>query len=119
MYVMTRQKNEEDNVVFTFINSPRFDIDEVRRIKALIRFKLGKIVSDKEDVEAKNITTIMKFGRCTSISTINNALYGMSIRLAGKEQDTIYKFTTTYNEGKIDITFTDIYNINKYSKEAF
>ena len=114
MYVMTREKNEGDVVKESFITSPRFDIDEVRRVKAMIRFKADNIkINDCEDGVECALYTIMKYGRCISISTISGALYQMRLRVAGKENDFMYVITPIYKDDKVSVTIEKAYKINK------
>lgn len=115
MYVMTKEKQENDVVKDICIVSPRFDIDEVRRVKALIRFKLKSMVTKnvEEGMELHDIHTMMKFGRCTNIGLIGNALHCMRIRVPGKVRDSIYELYPIYNEGNIDLTIGKAYTIDK------
>lgn len=116
MYIMTRTKNDDDIIIESFITSPRFDIDDVRRVKAAIRFKQG-IVTVKDcdsDVALPSIDTIMKYGRCVKIGLISGALYEMCIRLAGKDKDRVFIMHPIHKEdGKIDIDITKAYLLDK------
>lgn len=116
MFVMTREKTEEDEVRDLFITNPRFDIDDVRKIKAVIRFKLKDapiVESIDEGIEIHDIHTMMKFGRCIGISTIGGALYHMVLRVAGKDTDTVYVLQPIYRDGKISLTIKRGYSIDK------
>lgn len=117
MFVMTREVTEEDNVKDLFITNPRFDIDEVRKIKAMIRFHTKDIKVEFMDADVKlcDIHTLMKFSRCIGISTVNGALYQIRLRLPGKEQDTMYHITTLYKDDGIYLTVTNAHHIDKNS----
>ena len=122
MYIMTKEINSETETVKTIcITSPRFDIDDVRRVKALIRFKLKNVVVEQqqEGMEVHNINTMMKFGRCTAIGTVNNALYKMFIRVPGKVNDSIYVLIPIYKEGEIYLTIKNAYTTDKTSTDAY
>ena len=116
MYVMTTDKQDADEITELFITNPRFDIDGVRRIKALIRFKLKSVtVTNAEDnMEMHDIHTIMKYGRCLSISTIGGALYEMRVRVANKDNDSIYIMRPIYDNGNIHLNIVDAYSIDKH-----
>ena len=114
MYVMTREKNEGDTIKTLHITSPKFDIDEIRRIKAFIRFKTKCIVVKKaeDSMEMHDLNTIFKYGRCISIRTIDHALHGLTVRVSGKEKDSVYDFSVVYNNGSIFLTVENAYSIN-------
>lgn len=115
MFVMTKTKKDNDEVKEIFVTNPRFDIDEARRIKAFIRFKLKTVTVTKAEkgMEVHDIHTMMKYGRCISMSTINGALYEMKIRVAGKEKDSIYVLQPIYKEGNIHLNIVDGRSIDK------
>lgn len=113
MYIMTREKQEIDTVKCIPIENPRFDIDEVRRIKAFIRFNVRSCVQNADVVMHHDLDTIFKFGRCTSISTIGGALYRLCIRVAGKEQDTEYILQPKYVSGGIFLTVVSVLSVAK------
>ena len=117
MFVMTRTKQDSDVVKKVGITDPRFDIDGARRVKALIRFKLKTCTVAKADegMEVHDIHTMMKFGRCTEMSTINGALYEMVIRVAGKESDSMYVLHPTYKDGDIHLDIANAYITPKVS----
>lgn len=113
MYIMTREKQETDTVKHVPIENPRFDIDEVRRIKAFIRFNITFCVQNDNVTMHHDLDTLFKFGRCTAISTIGGALYRLNIRVAGKEQDTIYIFQPMYVDGGIHLTVVSMFSVPK------
>lgn len=115
MFVMTKVKQDNDEVKEIFITNPRFDIDEARRVKAFIRFKLKTATVTKAEagMEVHDIHTMMKFGRCLSMATINGALYELRIRVAGKEKDSIYVLQPLYKDGDIHLNIADAYSIDK------
>lgn len=103
MYIKT-EKHVEGTEKNCHIENPRFDIESIRKIKSLIRFKIGEITGDELQ---HDMNVIMKYGRCYEYQTINGALTKMKIRVAGKENnDTYYTIVPTYNNGKIDIEVT-------------
>lgn len=116
MFVMTRKKNETDEVKDLFITNPRLDIDEIRKIKAMIRFKTKDIIVEhtEEGIEVLDIHTLMKYSRCLGISTIGGALYQMTLRVAGKDEDTIYTVETLYKNGNIELTIKNAYKVDKH-----
>lgn len=116
MYVVTTDKQDTDEIQELFITNPRFNIDEVRRIKALIRFHLKSVTVTKaqDGMEMHNIHTIMKYGRCLSISTIGGALYEMRVRVANKDNDSIYIMRPIYDRGNIHLNIIDAYSIDKH-----
>lgn len=117
MFIMMREKQETDQIKTIFVTNPRFDIDEVRRIKAFIRFNTKSVTVEKQapDMVIHDLHTMLKFGRCTSISTIGGALYQLCINVAGKEKDSVYTLQPTYKDGDIYLTIVsaDLIPVNQ------
>lgn len=106
MFVMMREKQDTDKVKTIFVENPRFDIDEVRRIKAFIRFNTKSVTVNKQapNMVIHDLHTMLKFGRCVSITTIGGALYRLCICVAGKEKDSMYVLQPIYKDGDIYLT---------------
>ena len=109
MYIKT--KNAEDGErKRIYITSPLFDIDDVRKIKAFIRFNSGDV---RYEGRCHDKDTILKFGRVTYIVLDNYALHSMAIRMHTKQGDVLYDVETTYNDGRCDLTIAFIGNVNE------
>lgn len=122
MYILTNEITvDESKVKYQCITSPRFDIDEVRRVKAMLRFKLKNVAVEQsqENMEIHDIHTMMKYGRCTEIGTFNGALYRMIVRVPGKVNDNVYIIHPIYKEGDIYLTIKNAYTIDKNSTDAY
>ena len=112
MYIKTKDCDETAKIEEIFITSPRFDIEDVKKIKAFIRFNISNIVYGEN---AQDINTILKFGRVRSIIMASGALQALNIRVAGKDKDTIYHVTVQYNNGKCSVHVARIGELEKFS----
>lgn len=112
---MTNPKVENDTIKTLSITSPRFDIDEVRKVKSAVRFKTKnvQVLHAEDDMKMHDLNTICKYGRCTEIQTIGGALYKMTIRVAGTESDSVYELQPLYQNDSIYLTIENAYKINK------
>ena len=98
MKIMTRKMNENDKVKRYHVKQG-LDIDEIRKVKAYIRFNTKLVtISDHANYKRQlkkmaymiDINTIFKKGECFEIKMINNKLWRLSIRLYGNKKDYIY-----------------------------
>ena len=126
MLIMNRDKHVKDVVKKYHISQPTFDIDDVYKIKSVIRRKTTKIVSTehfKEMQKERNIPlypiyTIMKYGRVFEIKMIRGMLYRLSIRMEAKnKKDYIYVIEPKFvDESNIRVTFVSCYTNNRYDE---
>lgn len=97
------------------IGSPRFVVEEVRKLKAFIRFHCKDLRVHKQQVgmEIHDLYTIMKYGRCNSYQMIANAVHTMTVRVPGKESDSVYVLGLLYEDGNVIVTIKDCYTVSK------
>lgn len=91
MFIMNEELQEGDVIKNITIDTPNFPIDDVKKIKALLRFK-----AKFENLGENSKDMIFKFGRCFKIRTIHGALYQLFIRKSTAGKDKVFVFEPRY-----------------------
>lgn len=91
MFIMTEELQEGDVIKNITIDTPNFPIDDVKKIKALLRFK-----AKFENLGENSKDMIFKYGRCFKIRTIHGALYQLFIRKSTAGKDKVFVFEPRY-----------------------
>ena len=126
MLIMRKEKNANDVVEKFHISQPTFDLDDVYKVKSLIRRHTTKITSTehfKKMQKERNIPllpiyTIMKYGRVFEIKTIRGMLYRMAIRIQyHNNKDIVYVIQPTFNDlNNVHVKFISCYKNNRWDE---
>lgn len=128
MLIMRKEKNANDVVKKYHISQPEFDLDDVYKVKSLIRRHTSKIISTEHfktmqherNIKLLPIYTIMKYGRVFEIKTIRGMLYRMAIRIKyHNNKDIIYVIEPRFIEANnVEVRFISCYKNNRNDEHS-
>lgn len=103
------------------ISCPNFDIDGIRKIKALIKRECNFIQTTSHFINKKqnykirmaSLNKILAYGRCFEYKLLDDKyIYRMAIRVSEKNIDTVYVIEPIYTNSGIFVKFVTIYTVN-------
>lgn len=97
-----------------------FDIDGIRKIKALIKRECTFIQTTTHFIDKKSgykirmasLNKILAYGRCFEYKLLDNKyIYRMAIRVSERDFDTVYVIEPIYTDNGIFVKFITVYTV--------